>query len=115
MSHLQQEKKIMNDKYIKEIRKALTEIVGLNKLGYDFEIKRGRCQSYGTSHADINDPIWVDGFFVEIDYDFWNDEKHKSQTVYHLARYFPNIKSFADDVLCHISLDSDNFGEISNV
>jgi len=102
-----------NDKYIKEIRKALTEIVGLNKLGYDFEIKKGKCQSYGSSHADINDPIWVDGFFVEIDYDFWNDEKHKSQTVYHLARYFPNIKSFDDDVLCHISLDGDNFGGIN--
>ena len=27
----------MHNKYIKEIRKALTEIVGLNKLGYDFE------------------------------------------------------------------------------
>jgi len=105
--------KNMHNKYIKEIRKALTEIVGLNKLGYDFEIKKGKIQNWGFEHHHINDPIWVDGFFVEIDYDYWNDEKHKQQTVHHLARYFPNIQSQADDILCHIALDSDNFGEIN--
>ena len=101
----------MNDKYINTIKKALTEIVGLNKLGYDFEIKRGKCQSYGSGHAGINDPILVDGFYIEIDYDYWNDENHKQQTVNHLRRYFPNIQSQDDDVLCHIALDSDNFNE----
>ena len=103
----------MHNKYIKEIRKALTEIVGLNKLGYDFEIKKGKCQSYGSSHADINDPIWVDGFFVEIDYDFWNDEKHKKETFNHLARYFPRIQSGDDEVLAHIPFGFDNFGGIN--
>ena len=103
----------MNDKYINTIKKALTEIVGLNKLGYDFQIKRGKCQSYGAGHAGINDPILVDGFYVEIDYDFWKDEKHKLETFHHLARYFPNIERLDDDDLCHISLDGDNFNEVA--
>ena len=112
MYMINKEKK-MNDKYINTIKKALTEIVGLNKLGYDFEIKRGKCQSYGSGHAGINDPILVDGFYVEIDYDFWKDEKHKLETFHHLARYFPNIERLDDDDLCHISLDGDNFNEVA--
>ena len=112
--------KNMNDKYIKQIRKALTEIVGLDKLGYDesdfehyFIIKKGKFQDYGSGHAGINDAILVDGFYVEIDYDFWKDEKHKLETFHHLARYFPNIERLDDDDLCHISLDGDNFGGIN--
>jgi len=101
--------KNMNDKYIKEIRKALTEIVGLNKLGYDFEIKQG---SYSL-HDDYYDYSSVDGFWVSIDYDFWNDEKHKKETFNHLARYFPRIQSGDDEVLAHIPFGFDNFGEIN--
>lgn len=103
----------MNDKYIKEIRKALNEILGLYKLGYDFKIKKGKFQDYGSGHAGINDPISVDGFYVEIDYDFWKDEKHKKETFNHLARYFPNIEYMEDDILAHIPFGFDNFGEIN--
>lgn len=109
-----------NDKYIKQIRKALTEIVGLDKLGYDesdfehyFIIKKGKFQDYGSGHAGINDPISVDGFYVEIDYDFWKDEKHKKETFNHLARYFPRIQYGDDEVLAHIPFGFDNFGEIN--
>ena len=105
--------KNMNNKYIKEIRKALTEIVGLDKLGYDFEIKKGKFQDYGSGHAGINDPISVDGFYVEIDYDFWKDEKHKKQTFIQLRNYFPNIEFMEDDVLAHIPFGFNNFGEIN--
>ena len=87
----------MNDKYIKQIRKALTEIVGLNKLGYDFEIKLVEC-----------------GFLVSIDFDFWNDEKEKRETFNHLTRYFPRMQfGKNDDQLAHIPFGRDNFGEIN--
>ncbi len=95
--------KNMNDKYIKQIRKAL------NKLGYDFEIKQG---SYSL-HDDYYDYSSVDGFWVSIDYDFWNDEKHKKETFNHLAKYFPRIQSGDDEVLAHIPFGFDNFGEIN--
>ena len=99
----------MNDKYINTIKKALTEIVGLNKLGYDFEIKRGKyhIEPLGSFSK------YIDGFWVSIDYDFWKDEKHKLETFHHLARYFPNIERLDDDDLCHISLDGDNFNEVA--
>ena len=114
MSHLQQEKKIMNDKYIKEIRKALTEIVGLNKLGYDFEIKKGKFQDYGSGHAGINDPISVDGFYV-IDtlWDLHDNEDAKIRTFNRLKKYFPNIEYMDEEILAHIPFGFDNFGEIN--
>ena len=55
----------------------------------------------------------VDGFWVSIDYDFWNDEKHKKETFNHLARYFPRIQSGDDEVLAHIPFGFDNFGGIN--
>jgi hypothetical protein len=108
------EKKMNNNlKHTEIITKAVLEILGPTTLGYHFHIKKGKIQNWGFEHHHINDPIWVDGFFVEIDYDYWNDEKHKQETVHHLARYFPNIQSQADDILCHIALDSDNFNEVA--
>ena len=101
--------KNMNDKYIKQIRKALNEILGLYKLGYDFEIKQG---SYSL-HDDYYDYSSVDGFWVSIDYDFWKDEKHKKQTFIELRNYFPNIEYMEDDILAHIPFGFDNFGEIN--
>ena len=105
--------KNMNNKYIKEIRKALTEIVGLNKLGYDFKIKKGKNEDTGWLHPHIFEPIWVDGFWVNIDYDFWNDEKEKRETFNHLLRYFPAIQYCDDDQLAFIPLSLDNFGGIN--
>ena len=100
----------MNDKYIKQIRKALNEILGLYKLGHDFEIHKGL---YEEDNGMYMDGRYIDGFFVVIDYDFWNDEKHKKETFNHLARYFPRIQYGDDEVLAHIPFGFDNFGEIN--
>ena len=104
MSHLTMERK-MNDKYINTIKKALTEIVGLNKLGYDFEIKRGKyhIEPLGSFSK------YIDGFWVSIDYDFWNDEKHKKNTFDKLAKVFPDITYLDDDDFAHIPFGYDNF------
>ena len=95
----------MNDKYINTIKKALTEIVGLNKLGYDFEIKRGKYQIEPLGSFSK----YIDGFWVSIDYDFWNDEEDKKNTFNKLAKVFPSIEYCDDDVLAHIPFGYDNF------
>ena len=102
--------KNMNDKYIKQIRKALNEILGLYKLGYDFEIHKGL---YEEDNGMYIDGRYIDGFFVVIDYDFWKDEKHKKQTFIELRNYFPRIQYCEDEVLAHIPFGFDNFGEIN--
>ena len=78
-----------------------------------YRLKKDIRPTENIAFFDSDKNEFVDGFYVEIDYDFWKDEKHKLETFHHLARYFPNIERLDDDDLCHISLDGDNFNEVA--
>jgi hypothetical protein len=100
------------EKQIDKIRNTLGNILGNEyynernqKLGYDFFIKQGkfRIEPLGSFSK------YIDGFWVSIDYDFWNDEKHKKNTFDKLAKVFPDITYLDDDDFAHIPFGYDNF------
>jgi len=100
------------EKQIDKIRNTLGNILGNEyynernqKLGYDFFIKQGKFhdESIGSFSK------YIDGFWVSIDYDFWNDEEDKKNTFNKLAKVFPSIEYCDDDVLAHIPFGYDNF------
>ena len=104
--------KNMNNKCRYKIRKVLKRIVGHSHIF--FEIKKGKFQDYGSGHAGINDPISVDGFYVEItDWNISDNEDAKIKIFNDLKKYFPNIEYMEDDILAHIPFGFDNFGEIN--
>tara|TARA_Y100000310_G_scaffold98880_1_gene96672 strand:+ start:8 stop:301 length:294 start_codon:yes stop_codon:yes gene_type:complete len=94
----------MTTQHINKIRNTLNDILGL-KLGNDFFINQGKFLyeelGFDTKH--------IDGFWVGIDYDFWNDEEDKRNTFNKLAKVFPSIEYCDDDVLAHIPFGYDNF------
>ena len=102
----------MNNKCRYKIRKVLKQVTGHSHIFY--EIKKGKFQDYGSGHAGINDPISVDGFYV-IDtlWDLHDNEDAKIRTFNRLKKYFPNIEYMDEEILAHIPLGFDNFGEIN--
>ena len=100
------------EKQIDKIRNTLGNILGNEyynernqKLGYDFFIKQGKFhdESIGSFSK------YIDGFWVSIDYDFWNDEKHKKNSFASLSKVFPRITYCDDDDFAHIPFGYDNF------